>query len=313
MSDTIQILNTVLPVILVLFIGVIIRKKNMISREGIDALKRVVVDIALPAVLINAFATMEYSWKNVLVTLLMFFVCVFAYVFGRILQSAFRMNSKFVAFLSTGFEAGMLGYALFPLLYGTDRIGEFATVDLGQVLFVFTLYKLLLAKDIKNNDTDVSFLKLLKDMFTSPVVIAIVFGVLIGATGIYKALVPSGANTVIDAMTDFVSAPTGMIILLTIGYDLVFDKIPWKRVASVSLVRIAIMAVLRIAAGIVVRLIGMGDSLDTALNVMMILPPPYVLPVFADDENEREYVSASLSVFTLISIIGFFVLAVMFK
>ena len=46
---------------------------------------------------------------------------------------------------------------------------------------------------------------------------------------------------------------------------------------------------------------------------MMILPPPYVLPVFADDENEREYVSASLSLLTLITIIGFMLMAIVYK
>ncbi len=43
---------------------------------------------------------------------------------------------------------------------------------------------------------------------------------------------------------------------------------------------------------------------------MFILPAPYVLPVFADDENERSFVSSSLSVLTLISIVAFFILVI---
>ena len=314
MTNTIQVLNTVLPVIIMLIVGMICRKTNMISREGIGAPKNVVVNLALPAVLINAFATMTYSWKNVVVTLMMFLVCLAAWFLGRVLRKVFHMKSRFIPFLTTGFEAGMLGYALFPLLYGADKVSGFATVDLGQVLFVFTLYKVLLGLDAKENGSPetherVDIKILLKEMFTSPVVIAIIIGVLFGATGLYQAMIPSGISSVMDACTSFVSAPTGAIILLTIGYDLVLDKIPWKRVASVSVSRIVIMIIMRLAAGAVVRLIGLGDSLDTALNVMMILPPPYVLPVFADDENEREYVSASLSVLTLITIICFMVLA----
>ena len=38
----------------------------------------------------------------------------------------------------------MLGYALFNMLYGSARTAEFARIDLGQALFVFTLYKVLL-------------------------------------------------------------------------------------------------------------------------------------------------------------------------
>ena len=52
----------------------------------------------------------------------------------------------------------------------------------------------------------------------------------------------------------------------------------------------------------------MGDSLDAALNIMFILPPPYVLPVFAEDEEQRGFISSSLSIMTLLSILAFFIL-----
>jgi len=314
MTNVIQVLNTILPVVLILAIGIICRRTGMISREGVGALKSVVVNITLPAVMLGAFATMDYSWKNVIITIMMFLICLVAWILGKVLRTVFHMESRFIPFLSTGFEAGMLGYALFTLLYGAENLGSFATVDLGQVLFVFTLYKVLLGADSDKNGeaSKITAKSLVKEMVTSPVVIAIAVGVLLGATGAYKALEPTGISALFTACTDFVSAPTSAIILLTIGYDLVLSKIPWKKVASISVVRIAIMAVMRICAGYVVHAIGLGDSLDTALNVMLILPPPYVLPVFADDENEREYVSASLSILTVITIVGFMIMAAFF-
>lgn len=305
----IQILNTALPVILILFIGGILREKKMIGREGVAAMKNVVVNITLPAAMLGAFATTKYSWKNIVVTVTMFVICLMAWLLGKIIRKMFHMQSKFVPFLSTGYEAGMLGYALFSLLYGSEKLGEFATVDLGQVLFVFTLYKVLLNTEMENQKAEISAGKLIKEMCTSPVVIAITAGVLIGATGFYDVMTELGVSTLFDTCTAFVSAPTNAVILLTIGYDLVIKNIAWGKVLSVSGVRIVIMIIMRILAGLVVRGIGLGDSLDMALNVMMILPPPYVLPVFADDEGEREYVSAALSGMTLLTIIAFMVLA----
>ena len=307
MGNVIQICNTILPVILMLAIGMICRQKKLLSREGISALKSVVVNITLPAVMVNAFATMEYSGKNIILTLMMFGICLIAWILGKVIKNVFHMESRFIPFLTTGFEAGMLGYALFMLLYGSDRISDFASIDLGQVLFVFTLYKILLGLD---GQEKVSAKGLVKDMIQSPTVIAILAGVLLGATGLYDLLAGPGISSMIDACTNFVSAPTSAIILLTIGYDLVLDHIPWAAVGKVTVVRISIMAALRVLAGLIVRAVGLGDSLDQALNVMMILPPPYVLPVFADDEKQREYVSSSLSVMTLITIIGFILLAV---
>ena len=61
----IQILNTIVPVLLMLSIGVTARRTGLLSREGINALKSVVVNITLPAVMLNAFATMTYTVNNI--------------------------------------------------------------------------------------------------------------------------------------------------------------------------------------------------------------------------------------------------------
>ncbi len=302
----IEILKTIVPVVLMLAIGMLARRSSLLSREGINALKSVVVNITLPAVMLNAFATMSYSVNNIIITAVMYAACFAALLMGKL----FAKGSRFVPFLTTGFEAGMLGYSLYMLLYGSENISGFAYVDLGQVLFVFTLYKILLGMD-SDHKTEPG--KLVSEMLHSPTIIAIICGVILGATGIYRALEPSGISSLIDACTDFVSAPTGAVILITIGYDLVFNDIPWKAVCKVVLARMLIMAVLRVAVGFVVHAVGMGAVLDPALNIMFILPPPYVLPVFADDENQRNFVSSSLSVTTLITIVCFMILTVITK
>ena len=302
----VDVLRTILPVVVMLFIGIVCRRTGLISREGIGAMKNVVVNIALPAVLLNAFATTSYTFMDVVVPLLMFGVCLVAWALGKAGGKALHMPSRFVPFLTTGFEAGMLGYALFNMLYGADRTAEFARIDLGQVLFVFTLYKVLLAMD-GNERADVG--QLVREMALSPIIIAIVAGVLLGATGLYRALEPSGVSGVLDACTAFVSAPTSAIILLTIGYDLVLDDIPWAQTVKVVALRLVIMLALRTALVALLGWIWPEANLTAAINVMFILPPPFVLPVFADDADQRTYVSSALSVSTLVAIAGFAVMA----
>ncbi len=306
MTRFVEVLQIILPVLVMLCIGMICRSRKLISREGINALKSVVVNISLPAVLLSAFATTSYTFMDVIIPLMMFLVCLAAWALGKVLGRVLGLTSRFVPFLTTGFEAGMLGYALFNMLYGSGRTAEFARIDLGQVLFVFTLYKILLGMEGKEK-TDVG--QLAKDMIFSPIIIAIAAGVLLGATGLYSAMVPSGISGVFDACTDFVSAPTSAIILLTIGYDLVLGDIPWLSTGKVVALRLGIMLALRVLTGWVIHLIWPGAGLDSALNVMFILPPPFVLPVFADDADQRVYVSSALSVSTLVAICGFAILA----
>ena len=301
-----EVIKTILPVVLMLGIGMLCRRRNLISREGVNALKGVVVNIALPAVLLNAFATTRYTLMDVAIPLMMFGVCLAAWALGRVAARLLKMPSRFVPFLTTGFEAGMLGYALFNMLYGSARTAEFARIDLGQVLFVFTLYKVLLGLTGRER---ADFGALAKEMALSPIILAIAAGVLLGATGLYRAMEPSGLAGVFDACTSFVAAPTSAIILLAIGYDLVLADIPWAETLKVVAVRLVIMLALRFAFLGLVKLLWPAAELTQAVNVMFILPPPFVLPVFADDADQRVYVSSALSVSTLVAIVGFGVLA----
>lgn len=293
---------------LMLGVGMLCRSRNMISREGINALKSVVVNITLPAVLLGAFATTRYTFMDVVIPLMMFLVCLAAWLMGKAAGKLLGLSSRFVPFLTTGFEAGMLGYALFEMLYGSARTAEFARIDLGQVLFVFTLYKILLGMEGKEK---AKIGDLLKEMALSPIIVAIFAGVLLGATGLYQALVPSGISGVFDACTSFIAAPTSAIILLTIGYDLVFKDIPWASTGKVVALRFAIMMILRFVFLAIVTRLWPDAQLFAAVNVMFILPPPFVLPVFADDADQRVYVSSALSVSTLVAIAGFAVFAVL--
>lgn len=293
---------------LMLGVGMLCRSRNMISREGINALKSVVVNITLPAVLLGAFATTRYTFMDVVIPLMMFLVCLAAWLMGKAAGKLLGLSSRFVPFLTTGFEAGMLGYALFEMLYGSARTAEFARIDLGQVLFVFTLYKILLGMEGKEK---AKIGDLLKEMALSPIIVAIFAGVLLGATGLYQALVPSGVSGVFDACTSFIAAPTSAIILLTIGYDLVFKDIPWVSTGKVVALRFAIMMILRFVFLAIVTRLWPDAQLFAAVNVMFILPPPFVLPVFADDADQRVYVSSALSVSTLVAIAGFAVFAVL--
>jgi predicted permease len=303
-----EVLRIILPVMLMLGLGVLCRQRRLIGREGIDTLKTVAVQIGLPAVLLHTFAAAEYSLATLVVPLIMFALCVLAWQLGRLGRRALGLKSRFVPFLTTGFEAGMLGYALFPLLYGTERLADFARIDLGQVLFVFTLYKILIGMEGRSEKPAPR--QLLREMLLSPIILAILAGVLLGATGLYRAMGPSGAAGVLDACTDFISAPVSALILLAIGYDLVFRDIPWREALKAVGLRLVIMAALGAGLLGLFRLLWPQAQWDRAVWLMFLLPPPYVLPVFSTDEEQRVYLSSVLSLSTLVTLLGFVVLAV---
>ena len=298
MEKVISVIQTALPVFLALALGMFCRSKKFLTRDGIDALKKVVINITLPFVLFNAFATAEYTLAALILPVTVFLLCCVALALGKLIVKVFRVNSKLSAFLASGFEAGMLGYALFVLLFPHVPVSRFALLDIGQPLFVFTLYKILLS-----GKTDLKAIG--RGMVTSPILWAVFLGILTGATGLYAAMGKWGVVGIVDGVTSFVSAPTGMIILLTVGYDLVIREIPWKNTAGLIAMRLFVVAV---GYGILVllnRTILKDMIFEGAALLLMILPPPYVLPVFADEPSERVQISSALSALTLVTMILF--------
>ena len=302
MGTMVVLLQKVLPVFLVLALGVLCRKRALISRDGVNALKKVAVDIALPAVMFSAFATAEYSFKSVCVPLVMFALCCIALLLGFLLCRRLKIGGRLSPYIAAGFEAGMLGYALFAILFPGEKVSSFAMVDLGQVLFVFTVYKISLAG--RSNVKDA-----LREALSAPTVWAILLGLLVGATGLYDALKPSSISQVLDALTDFVSAPTSVLILLAVGYDLSPSQIQWKKIGSLIGLRLGVSALL-LGAALLLDHFVLGRMMHSgALLLMFVLPPPYVLPVFADVEDERADVSSALSALTFVSIVLFAIMA----
>ena len=218
MEQLISVLQTALPVFLALMLGMLCRSKGFLSREGVDALKKVVLNITLPAVLFQAFATTQYTVDTLILPVTMFGICCLALALGFLITKLSGNQSRLSPFLASGFEAGMLGYALFALLFPGESASRFAILDLGQTLFVFTLYKVLLSG--KRDWRAIG-----RDMLTSPILWAVAAGVVTGASGLYQAL--GSVSGILDSVAGFISAPTGMIILLTVGYDLVLGDIPW--------------------------------------------------------------------------------------
>lgn len=303
MENLFRILQTALPVLAALALGVLCRKLNFLTRDGVDTLKKVVVNLTLPAVVFTAFATAEYSLQTIAIPVLVFLLCCAGLVLGKVLARLLRLPGRVTPYLAGGFEAGMLGYALFALLFPQESSARFAILDLGQTLFVFTLYKALLSggKETKS---------LWKDIVNTPILWGTFAGLLVGATGLFGWMVRNGSAAVVTSLTDFLSAPTGMMILLAVGYDLDFGQIRWRETAQFVVLRLAAMAILFAVLLLVNRTLLHGIIFEGAALLLFILPPPYVLPIFADEPSQRAQISSALSALTVVTLLLFAVMTV---
>ena len=303
MDKVISVTATALPVFLALFMGMMCRSRGFLTRDGVDTLKKVIINLTLPFVLFNSFATAEYSLSSLVLPVVVYVLCTLLLLAGFAIIRISGMKSRLAPFLASGFEAGMLGFALFGLLFPNESMSKFAMIVLGQEIFVFTLYKMLLTKKT-------GLKAILQDFLSSPTLMAVVLGLVVGATGLYGKLQEWGIAVIVDSVTSFVSAPTAMIILLTVGFDLVIKEIPWKQTGGLIAMRLVLMAACYGVLVLLNRTVLNGMIFEGAALVLVILPPPYIIPVFADEPSERVQISSSLSALTLVTMALFAVISV---
>ena len=303
MDKVISVLATALPVFLALAIGMFCRKTNFLTRDGVDTLKKVIINLTLPFVLFASFSKVDYTLSALAIPGIIFVVCCIMLALGFLVIRVFRVQSKLSPFLASGFEAGMLGFALFALLFPNESQSQFAILVLGQEIFVFTLFKMLLTGKA-------SLKAIVKDFVTSPTLIAVVLGIIVGATGLIDLLEQWGVTKIIFAVTDMISAPTGTIILFAVGYDLVLREIPWKKTAGMIAMRLVVAGAMLALVIFLNRTVLKGMIFEGAAVLLFMLPPPYVIPIFADEPSERAHISGSLSALTLITMALFAVFSV---
>jgi len=305
------VLTTVLPVVVMIALGALARRTKLVAREGIGALQTLVMKVTLPAVLLGAFYRASYTLSVVLIVLLMFGMCLAAWGLGALARKKIAGAPKYLPFLTTGFEAGMMGYALYAMLFGAGAIRSFAVIDLGHVLFVFTLYMALLGAE---EGSGKGMGAQLKELVKAPTIGAIAAGVLLGATGLGQMLYASPLGAPVQAAIDFVAGPTGAVILFVIGFELDFSGLKWREVGLTMAVRIGITTMLMAVMIAALKLLEPGNTeILWAAALMFTLPPPFVLPIVSKDEAAKGAITSILSVATIYSLVIFAVFAAVVK
>lgn len=300
-----QVAQMVLPIVVLLLLGAVCRAKGIFDAKGLAGLKAVVGDICLPVVLFNAFFTAHYSMTVVLVFVVVYVGYIIALAAGFGLKKLAAPHDKFYPFLLASAEGGMLGYALYGVLMGEQS--GFATVDLGQTVFAYTAFLGMLAL---TDGRGFSASALAKNMFTNKCFLGMALGILLGALGVGQWVLASPAGGMVTGLISAITAPTSALVLLVVGYELELDKSLLKSVAVTVVSRLLIMACLLAASSFIIfHIIPYDKSLQIALMILYALPAPFIIPLFAKVGKEGKYISTSLSVCTICTILLFIAIA----
>lgn len=307
MEILLKVLEMVLPVAVMIGLGVFCNRRQLITLQGLSGIKTVVSNIMLPLVLFNALATAHYSFGTVVIFLVLIGVSGIALTLGYLTRRLMGGNRQFSPFLMAGGEVGMLGYALFALLVGDDKLYYLASVDLGNIFFCFTIYLALLLVAAGGKPTPKA---MVGNMLKNPCFIGAALGTLVGATGLGSLTLASPVGGIFSAIISLITAPTSALILLAVGYEFSPARRVLVPVLKAMALRVCIMgAMLAVASAVIFALVPYETEQMLALVLYFALPAPLFIPIYANSEDQGEFLSTSLSLYMVVTLAVFAVLA----
>lgn len=306
----ISVLSKILPINFLLCLGVVLKHSAFISKTTIEEIKKLIITISLPALLFFSFLNTDFQVEYIFLVIVIFAVNIIMLFIGLFCKNIIKGTNKYFPLLFTGFEMGMLGFSFYGSVFGAEKISYIGVLDLGQEIFVWFILSSILLSFQKGRTSGVG--ESLKNFVSSPIILAIMAGVILNIVGLKTFIQENMLISSVTATLTLLSQITIPLILIVIGYQLNF------RFSNIRLPLITIFIrlffLLLIATGIdfliIKRLLRLSREFSIALYTMFILPPPFIIPLFMtkEDTSLHEYVGNTLTLGTLITIVGFVVI-----
>lgn len=304
-----RILEIILPVLVMLVLGMACRKLKLLTKSGIDNMKLLVTNIMLPVAIFHALATADYSVETWKLVGIMFVMLVVSFGVGFLLKPL--MNGeyrKYLPFMVSVYEGGLMAYPLYTSLCGQENLSQIAVLDIAGLLFGFSIYMGMLGQ--VENGEKINVKKLCMSAFHTPAFIASVLGILAGLSKVVICLIDSPFGGAYLAVEGILTASVTAIILIVVGYSMELTKELIRPCLKTILMRVLLQTLMAIGVLWAVHLwIGDNMLLNLAIISYMSAPATFSMQTFLKKEEGSAYVSTTNSMYCMVSILVYIILA----
>ena len=297
-----EILEITLPIVVMIGLGAFLNRRHIVSAEGMAGVKSLVSRVMLPVVLFNAVMTTTFTASSFAITAVAFALMCAQMAVGYACRGWLGSYGKYLPFLVSSVEGGMLCYPLYMSLYGSESLSTIMPVDLANIFFSFTVFLSLITMTSKGT-ADKG--EMVRSSLTNPCLDAVALGLLMSLTGLGHALIGSPVGELYSDVVSMVTGPITALVMLIVGYQLSLDPQILTPVLKTSALRIALGV-----AAIAVLLVPFGGLITTQplrVGVMLyfLMPTQFVTMVYIDDPDDGAFVSTQISLHSIISIAAF--------
>lgn len=309
-------MQTVLfPVFFMLFLGYLARKKEWITTQQNEGGKKIVFNILFPILVFHVLAQSELKKEFLIQILFLFFAWSFVFLVGKAMTSfTGKRFSNISPYLLLTCEGGNVALPLYISLVGAAHAVNIVTFDVAGILINFGLVPILVTKQ---SSSELNWKSLLKKIFTSSFILAVLIGILFNVTGIYSYLMNSTFQDIYLSTIDIVLKPITGIILFTLGYELKLNRAMLQPLWRLSLLR------LLTCSGIIGTFFLFFPNLmkEEFFSIAVFLyfmcptgfPVPLQIQALVKDEEEEHFMSAFISVFLMIALAVYTIITFVWK
>ena len=304
-----NVLEIVLPVLVMIVVGMLCRKWKILTRDGINNMKVLVTNVMLPVAIFHALATAEYNKETGILILIMFVMLVVSFGLGFLLKPFLKGTyQKYLPFMVSVYEGGLMAYPLYTSLCGSENLSRIAVLDIAGLLFGFSVYMGMLGQ--VENGEKINAKKLCMSAFHTPAFIASVLGILAGLSKVVICLIDSPFGGAYLAVEGILTTSVTAIILMVVGYSMELTKELIRPCLKTILMRVLLQTLMAIGVLWAVHLwIGDNMLLNLAIISYMSAPATFSMQTFLKKEEGSAYVSTTNSMYCMVSILVYIILA----
>lgn len=164
--------------LLIIIIGYVFKRMNLIKEEDGESLSRIIFNITLPALIINTFNTIIIDFSLILITIIGIVYGLFMALLGVVVfKNEDRKTRGMLSMLVPSFNIGLFAYPLVEAIWGHEGIKYFGMFDVGNSLVVFGV-SYIVASYFSSEKSDLKFTSISEKLLKSVPLLSyiIVFG-----------------------------------------------------------------------------------------------------------------------------------------
>ena len=304
MEKLLSFAQVIIPIFAAVFLGILSRRRNILFATDVKGLQQFVMKFGLPCLLFNSCFRADIGGSSAGIALIlipfMLLSALWAFTAGK---KKFPYHN--LPMLFAGQETGTLGIPLFLILFGAEIAMYMGLLDIAQAIIALPTAAIL-----STDSGSTSAKSILRKLFASPLMLAIILGITLNLTGVSAWLDTVAIGTLLTQITGFLAQPVSTLMIFCAGYSFSLAKENRGAILRISAVHLVFMVVLCIITQFALSLLPGTDALTRWSAVLYCaLPASYLAPTLGKTDGEYTMASGVCSLLTLLCLVCFCIIA----